>query len=267
LIKKICNALCIFSLTCCLTIPTLAATNNAQKKVTTNTKNNTEDVSNAIAKQADYAFTYIPNKLYKVYCKVGYLTDIQLQIGEEISFVGGGDTARWMVDQATSGIGINKRWHLYVKPLRAGISTNLVINTDKHSYNIELIAANFYSPVVSWVYPKEEGAGIIRNDLDEMDSINNGSSKKYNRNYKILKTAIFSNPSWKPVSVYDDGKKTYIEMPKSMVNREAPVLYVRQNGQLLMVNYRVKNTVYIVDRLFEEAEMRNGKERIVILKK
>lgn len=262
--KKIYAAICVLSLTFCLGMHTLADTNKDRKITVTNTKNNTDGISDAIAKQSDFNFTYLPNKLYKVYCKVGFLTNIQLQPGEEITFVGGGDTTRWIVDKGLSGFGVNKRYHLYIKPLCNKITTNLVINTNLHIYNLQLISGDFFSPVISFIYPAEDGVGFITNDLDEMDSLENGSSKKYNRNYKILKTAIFNNPSWKPVAVYDDGKKTYIEMPKSMLNSEAPVLFIKNDGLLMMVNYRVKDNMYIVDRLFDEAEMKNGKERIII---
>ncbi len=258
------TAVCILGLITSLTLQNCCAdTSQAKRTTNKNVRQNTEDIPNAIARQADFAFTYIPNKLYKVYCQSGRLTDIQLQPGEEIVFIGGGDTARWMVDQALSGVGPNRRWHIYIKPLRSEISTNLVINTDRHSYHIELLATNWYTPIVAWVYPKDEGVGFLRNDSLVNEPVNNRGSRKY----KICRTSFFGKYSWTPVAVYDDGCKTYIEMPNAMSTSEAPVLYVKSKGKLLMVNYRLKGKFYIVDRLFEEAEMRNGKEVIRIVKR
>jgi type IV secretion system protein TrbG len=56
--------------------------------------------------------------------------------------------------------------------------------------------------------------------------------------------------------VFDDGKKTYIQISQAAKNREAPVLVViGSDGKEEMVNYRVKDDMYIVDRLFEKAEL------------
>ena len=92
--------------------------------------------------------------------------------------------------------------------------------------------------------------------------VTKGSNK-----YKIARTSFFGRYLWTPVAVYNDGLKTYIEMPETMKSSEAPVLYVKNSGKLLMVNYRLKGNMFIVDRLFDEAEMRNGKEVIRIIRK
>ena len=69
------------------------------------------------------------------------------------------------------------------------------------------------------------------------------------------------NPPWRPVSAFDDGSKVYIEMPSGIAQGEAPPLFVigpEGDGQL--VNYRVRQNYYIVDRLFAAAELRMGGE-------
>jgi len=45
-------------------------------------------------------------------------------------------------------------------------------------------------------------------------------------------------------------------------------LFVKGDEGLALVNYRVKGDYYIVDRLFQKAEMRNGmKETVLISRK
>ena len=69
------------------------------------------------------------------------------------------------------------------------------------------------------------------------------------------------NPPWRPLSAFDDGSKVYIEMPRGIAQGEAPPLFVigpEGDGQL--VNYRVRQNYYIVDRLFGAAELRLGGE-------
>lgn len=57
-------------------------------------------------------FKYAPNQLYKIYCRVGYLTDLSLKKGEKVTFVGGGDTSAWAVEKAT----VDGVAHIYIKP-------------------------------------------------------------------------------------------------------------------------------------------------------
>ena len=60
----------------------------------------------------------------------------------------------------------------------------------------------------------------------------------------------------RPQRVFDDGSKTYIQMSTNIANREAPVLLVLgPDGKGEIVNYRMKDQTYIVDRLFEHAQL------------
>lgn len=230
-------------------------------------KENTQDISDAIANQASLTFVYIPNQIYKVYCQEQRITDVQLQPGEEIIYVGAGDTVRWVVDQEVSGSGETMQWHVYIKPLKAGIKTNFIINTNKHIYHLEVVATNWYTPIVNWCYPREERAALIRQRAAQErraeETIARFQLNDLNFEYKIVSSRSYR---WKPQMVFDDGVKTYIQMPPSMKSSEAPALFIKDDDGLQLVNYRVRNDYYIVDRLFEEAELRNGKE-IVRIKK
>ena len=71
---------------------------------------------------------------------------------------------------------------------------------------------------------------------------------------------LSGSASWKPVRVYNDGRKTIIEMPGTMQQTEAPtLLVVRKEGGLftddetVLVNYRVQGNRYIVDTVFDRA--------------
>jgi len=60
----------------------------------------------------------------------------------------------------------------------------------------------------------------------------------------------------KPVRVFDDGQKTFLQISRETRTREAPVLVVLgRDGKQEMVNYRVKGDMYIVDRLFDRAAL------------
>jgi type IV secretion system protein VirB9 len=78
------------------------------------------------------------------------------------------------------------------------------------------------------------------------------AADKLNFEYKVT----CKSQELQPVRVFDDGSKTYIQMPGGMQNREAPVLLIIGNdGKGEMSNYRVKQQTYIVDRLFDRAQL------------
>ena len=55
-------------------------------------------------------------------------------------------------------------------------------------------------------------------------------------------------------------------MPRNFRVTEAPVLFLLEElGEPMIVNYRIKGDLYIVDRLIEKAELRVGTERSVTI--
>ena len=232
---------------------------------------NTQDSGDAIAKEAEVSFFYYPGGLYKVNTKEGFLTDIRLQPGESVLSIMGGDTSRWTVDQAVSGTGTDKQSHVYIKPLKAGLETNLIINTDHHSYQI-LVRSSSDRPVpmVAWSYPQETKAAFVRQQVEEKKKddetivMAGKSIDKINFNYAVRGNKY----AWTPTMVCDDGVKTFIKMPDAISSNELPALFVKDTkGNLSMVNYRFKNGYFIVDRLFNEAELRNGADQAVTIKR
>jgi len=236
---------------------------DAKTVTQSNTAANTQDISGAIAQQGSFSFTYYEGGIYKIYCKEGFLTDIELQAGEKISAILGGDTARWMVDKASAGSSKGEQWHVYIKPLKADLTTNFIITTDRHSYQIEVLSGSWYCPMVAWLYP-EEAATLYRDQQEKAKSVINlgtTSPEHLNFSYYFDKKGF----RWNPTAVFDDGLKTYIRMPSAMASDEAPVfLIVDTSGNLLLTNYRIENNSYIVDRIFTSAELKVGKDVVKI---
>ena len=79
------------------------------------------------------------------------------QAGEQLvgsGPVAAGDTVRWIIGDTESGTGAAKRVHILVKPTRPDLVTNLVINTDRRTYHLELRSTEkTYMASVSWPYP------------------------------------------------------------------------------------------------------------------
>ena len=108
---------------------------------------------------AEQIFPYSPGALYQVYAAPGQITDIALQQGEQLTGSGpvaAGDTVRWVIGDTESGSGDTRRVHIMVKPTRSAIETNLIVNTDRRTYLIELRSREHpYLPSVAWAYPDD----------------------------------------------------------------------------------------------------------------
>jgi type IV secretion system protein VirB9 len=209
-------------------------------------------------------YPYTIGALYQVYTSPGQVTDIALQEGEQLvgsGPVAAGDTVRWIVGDTESGVGATKRVHIAVKPTRPDIVTNLVINTDRRTYHLELRSTEkTYMASVSWQYPQDqlialrrqnfnaEAAAPVEADLDV---------GKLNFRYEIEG----DTPPWRPLRAFDDGAKVFIEFPRGIRQGELPPLFVLgPEGNTELVNYRARQNYFVVDRLFAAAELRLGGE-------
>ncbi|MCA1438214.1 P-type conjugative transfer protein TrbG [Bradyrhizobium sp. BRP20] len=203
-------------------------------------------------------YAYSPGALYQIYAAPGQITDIALEEGEQLTGTGpiaAGDTVRWVVGDTESGSGDTRRVHILVKPTRASIETNLIVNTDRRTYLIELRSRERpYMPSVAWYYPetvRERSRSVALKPVLPDPA------------QRISRYAIEGdNPPWRPLAAYDDSRKVYIEFPAGIVQGEMPPLFViGPDGKTELVNYRAYGNVLIVDRLFAAAELRLGGER------
>jgi P-type conjugative transfer protein TrbG len=203
-------------------------------------------------------FPYSPGALYQIYASPGQITDVALEPGEQLIGSGplaAGDTVRWIVGDTESGNGEERRVHIMVKPTRPAIETNLVINTDRRTYLIELRSREKpYMPSVAWFYPEDRASRV--KTLPSIPFIPEVDQRRHRY------TIEGDNPPWRPIDAYDDGHKVYIEFSLGIGQGEMPPLFViGQDGKPELVNYRAYKNLLIVDRLFAAAELRLGGEK------
>jgi len=221
---------------------------------------------------ATQLFVYSPGGLYQVYAAVGQVTDIVLQEGETLSDTGAvaaGDTVRWVIGEAASGSGSSRRTHILVKPTDPGLRTNLVINTDKRTYHVELRSTSAtYMASIGWSYPQDE-LMAVRARIEAAAVVANTQVQagidpaRLDFAYRLSG----SNPPWRPVEVFDDGAKTYLLFPETIAQSELPPLFlIGEKNKAELVNYRVSGRYIVVDRLFSVAELRLGTKRQQIVR-
>jgi Conjugal transfer protein len=76
--------------------------------------------------------------LPSIVCAILQVTDIELQPGEAVTHINLGDSTRWSVESALSGSGADQVEHLIIKPRDIGLSTSLVVTTDRRTYHLLL---------------------------------------------------------------------------------------------------------------------------------
>lgn len=193
-----------------------------------------------------------------IICSPLMASDLELQPGENVNDVIIGDTARWMVVVGQSGVPGQESTHLIIKPLDAGLLTTAVITTDRRTYHLKLVSrSNGYTPYVAFIYPEDQQK-ILKASLKKKHLKETWETAKIEGKPIDLSTLDFSyqingEASWKPVRVYNDGIRTFIQLPRTSTQTEIPVLLVEKAGQEGIVNYRVKGNAMIVDEIFEKA--------------
>lgn len=204
--------------------------------------------------------------VFQIYTRPGRVTDIVLEPGETLVSVASGDTVRWVIGDTTSGAGAAKRTHILVKPFAAGLATNLVISTDRRSYHLALASTTGPAmAALSWIYPQDALLALKRAS-DAAPAIPVASGLTVDQ-LQFGYTISGDRPSWRPLRAFDDGRQTFIEFPASLAVGEAPPLFlVDGKGEAQLVNYRLRGRYYVVDRLFDAAELRLGTKRQQIVR-
>lgn len=202
-------------------------------------------------------YEYSRGESYEVYAAPGFISDVQLQPGEQITGMTIGDAISWSVE---TRLAADKTWHVYIKPLQLGVVTNIIVNTDRHYYSLRLIADSDYSPVVSWTYPGEAKEEYSPQGISmEVESV-----QDINFDYRISNAERYA---WTPETVFDDGFKTYMVLKPGAAARHTPVIFERRSGGLLLnLDYRIVNDTIILDKVCNEIYMATSNSDRVVIK-
>ena len=215
-------------------------------------------------------YDYNEYKQYPVVCKVLSLSVIQLENGEvPIGVPYLSDTLRWEITgdvwRTIDGLSVQL---IMIKPLEPGLTTNMVLVTNQRIYQFVLTSTrDSYMPMVKFRYP------LSRNRFITAETIRQEAGQKemdetyhLSYNYKIKSGWALSGwfkPEWRPVEAWDDGHKTYIRLPRGVLQREYPTVFEKSN---YIVNYRVNENIMILDKLITSVTLRLDGKRVRITK-
>ena len=207
-------------------------------------------------------YPYSPGALYQIYAAPGQITDIALEPGEQLvgsGPVAAGDTVRWVIGDTESGSGPTKRIHILVKPTRPSIETNLVINTDRRTYHVELRSRrkDLYG-IGLLVLCRGSAHRAARQNAASRTPLIRGSTQRQLPLYDRRRQSTLASAA----RAYDDGRKVYIEFStRNRPRRDAAAVRHRagRQGRARQLPHSTA-IMLIVDRLFAAAELRLGGE-------
>jgi type IV secretion system protein VirB9 len=208
--------------------------------------------------------------VYEIHTMPFRTTDIQLEPGEQVLEM------PFLSEEKVCeiGAGVSRKGgqdvqHFFVKPSYANLTTSMIIITDRRVYHLLLKSfKDTFMVMVQWEYPPSMPFTVKTEAMNRRVRELSADALSVNPeflsfDYK-MSYSLFRKPLWLPKRVYDDGRKTYIELDEQMLHAESPVIFKGRNER---INYRVRNNLVIIDELIEEITLRRGKEKVTITKK
>lgn len=177
------------------------------------------------------------------------------------------DTERWIIDTSVMGSG-EQTLLVIVKPGDCGLSTNLLVPTDRRVYEVALVSdrcggrgePEVFTRRVKFWYPddirtarEEERRERLAGALDRMVSLNH----EYRVNRGSWWSSLWGTKRypWTPNEVFDDGVRTYIVLPEQARNAEMPILYALEGDERQVLNYALRGDTIVADRVLRRATL------------
>jgi type IV secretion system protein VirB9 len=216
-------------------------------------------------------YDYLPGQIYEVVTSPVFITTLALKPGEQLTAIAAGDTSSWEVSQTTTGTRPTQTLVL-VKPLRPWMQTNLVLTTNQRVYQVGLksVPDGVYNATVAWRYPSESMLRFVAPGHSASPAVDDSLApiqlNQADFNYKVKLLKGWRMPRWTPVHAFNDGNKTYIQFPHG--NKVSPLVYASDRyGRLMVLNYRVRNDFYILDKVVDRVVLLLGDTALGIERK
>lgn len=215
----------------------------------------------------------------KLTCSPTRACDVEMEPGEKIKKLILGDKVNWASAGAESIEKGQTIQHMVFQPHDKDVETNAIITTDRRTYHIRLFSPKRegeYLNRVGFYYPQE-----LVTEWESKESSEESDKKKEERTNILLSPVsvdkldfgyrMEGKADFQPIRVFNDGERTYFEMPDSLNNGENPVLFLYdEKNDVMLVNYRrqedpvSRKVHYVVDKLFVHCELKAGSESVHI---
>lgn len=186
-----------------------------------------------------------------IFVKPGFKTDILLPAGDKLQRITCGDRQRF--DIKTYYDKSDLRWHVYVQPYQHDVTTNVIISTDRHTFQAKLETTELLKPFVRWDVPDDIYAGYKdRNVVMDVENVKD-LNFDYDHNGKL-------SAAWAPLNVFDDKHwNTYLSFEKNILQRINPVILGKsEDGTMVIVPYEKRGDIIVMNKVYKEFDVRVG---------
>src|SRR5690606_12302809 len=174
-------------------------------------------------------YAYETGALYKIITAPFHVTDVALEPGEQLlGPIMGGDPVRWRVETSIGAVEGVPQTHVFIKPTRPGLSTNITLTTDRRTYLLDVESLeDVFMVAVEWTYPpRASSAAPVAPPSAPPKPPSASPTDIADLRFDYAIEVVHGRPAWKHRAVYDDGVKTFIRYDPSLLTGEAPILYV-----------------------------------------
>ena len=196
---------------------------------------------------------YSAEQVYRLYGYVGYQIDIEFSPGERFLGLAAGD----MNALAFKAEGN----HLFVKPRRARVHTNLTILTSRREYQFDYSASRgppnptlgevIYA--LKFTYPASRSR---REAMRAAKAISSDLAHASRERFRNVDYWYCGAADLKPVAAFDDGVRTYL---KFGARSELPAIFVKSaDGSESLVNFAVMRGDIVIQRVAQRFVLRRG---------
>lgn len=222
-------------------------------------------------------FAFDENNTYQVLTRPSYLTNIQLGADEKFVHLVIGDTVSWVADQSKFG-------NLFIRPKFPNIQTSATIVTTKRTYQLILKGGSendkWYQRV-TWEYPNS----LKSEDYDLLDLAQpvsalrapvqqqttplsiEASHSPANRTVALdnlnFEYTVKGKAPFAPVQTFDDGRFTWVKMPKTL--QDLPAVFAKNtDGSVELVNYTIDGDYIVVQKIAPSILLKLGKTEVTL---
>lgn len=198
-------------------------------------------------------YPFIPGRLWAIDVTVHAPVHLRFDLVDgwlEWSGLDVGEQGWWEVKTQKTGVPPQEEGHLLVTAKAPGKSGKMTVLTGRGVYYLAfhsldqggMTAVRWQHPAPPKVTTAHAGTGVFYTG--------------YRR------STVGPAPLWTPLGVWDTGEedgRTLIYFPQAKLHTEAPQLWViARDGARHLVPYTTRGRWYVVDQLFEKAELRLG---------
>src|SRR5260370_10428851 len=115
-------------------------------------------------------------------------------------------------------------------------------------------------PKVAFYYPDEVRHAEAARQRALREALRKAANAPPHKPLNFAYAISGPNVAWKPVLAFDDGEHTYLQFPDNTMSTDMPTLMVQNGDQQGLVNYQVRGSYYVADRVFHRGALTAGTE-------